>query len=100
MVTFRRGQITGVGVTQVGIGPETFEALENFIRWAEYTPRQMPVALDRLARIASYVCLGFAQKRSAGPYDPQKKNVNAAWRIPVRRITGRYYFGWKVRRMG
>jgi hypothetical protein len=45
------------------------------------------------------VHLGFAQKYSAGPVDPLQQNPEAAWKVPVRRISGRYFFGWKIRRV-
>jgi hypothetical protein len=35
----------------------------------------------------------------SGPATPQPIYRDAAWKIPVRRITQRYYKGWKVRRL-
>lgn len=41
----------------------------------------------------------FAQEMSRGPLDPQERKPDAAWKIPVRRISSAYYRGWKVRRL-
>ncbi len=41
---------------------------------------------------------GFAQGMSRGIFDPRQTS-GQAWRIPVRRITSRYYQGWKVKRI-
>lgn len=89
------GQKTGM----LQMGPEVFDALENYIRVCEASKRKFPGAMDTLVRLMSYVHLGYAQKYSAGPVDPRQTNAAAAWRLPVRRITGRYFFGWKVRKV-
>jgi len=45
---------------------------------------------------------GYARKMSFGPYDPSGMNESLAWRSAdegIRRITQRYYLGWKVRQI-
>lgn len=49
--------------------------------------------------LMAYTNQGFAKRMSAGPVDPQMRRPSAAWKIPVRRITSRYYQGWKVKRL-
>lgn len=96
----RRGQIMGRTMTGLRIGPEIFEAIENNIRQAERMKMNLPIALDQMVRMMAYMNLGFAQRSAAGPVDPRQQRPDLAWRRPVRRISGRYYFGWKVRRVG
>jgi len=42
---------------------------------------------------------GFARGYAFGPYDPGMQNSAAAWKLPVRRISERYYKGWRVRKI-
>lgn len=91
-ITARRGVIE--------ISPDTFNAIEELIRWSESVPKEFPRAMDILVRFMAYTNQGIAQRMSAGPYDPNQKNQRLAWRIPVRRISEKYYLGWKVRRIG
>jgi len=84
----------------LNITTESFNAIEEYIRWAENIPRQFPRAMDILIRYMALTNLGIAQRMSGGPYDPTQVNPRAAWRIPVRRISERYYLGWKVQRVG
>lgn len=97
---FTRGQIMGRSATQISWGEDIFEALENTIVNCQRMRRGLPVAMDRACRFCSYAQLGFGQKRAAGPVDPEQARPELAWRIPVRRISGRYFFGWKVKRVG
>jgi len=84
----------------LSIDKSFFDALENQIIWAEGIPRKMPIAMDRLVRFMAYTNLGIAQKMSLGPVDPNMAQPSLAWKIPVRRISGRYFFGWKTNRVG
>lgn len=83
----------------LNITTDSFNALEEYIRWAEHIPRQLPRAMDIFVRYAALTNLGIAQRMSGGPYDPTQSNKNYAWKIPVRRISERYYLGWKVKRI-
>lgn len=80
---------------------ETFDALEEAIRWAEIdTPDALRFFMDKLCLHMAVLNQGEARKLSAGPLDPGMKNPNFAWRLPVRRISGDYLAGWKVKRKG
>lgn len=106
---------------------ETINAIEQAIQWSSvYVPKQLRFEMDRLVFYMALVNQGFARKMSFGPSDPRETNVRhqatgrifigsesgppraqttwkrispLAWKIPVRRITGRYYLGWKVRKL-
>lgn len=90
----------GRGYTAVQLGPELFNAIENQLRQNSLASRTFNFHMDRLVRFMSYVHLGAAQRRSLGPVDPQQQRPELAWKLPVRRISGRYFFGWKVKRRG
>lgn len=61
--------------------------------------QRLPMSTNALAQILARVDQRFSQQMSAGPVDPRQQNPNAAWKIPVRRITSHYYHGWYVRRV-
>jgi hypothetical protein len=86
----------------IEITDNTYTQLEEYLRWAETvgSQRNFNFGMNALVMMMAYTNLGFAQKMSAGPVDPQQRNAAAAWKIPVRRITENYFFGWKVRRLG
>ena len=92
------GSIMGRQQSMLRIGPELFEGIENYIRWAQHVPGQMVKGMDILVRFMALVDLGYSQKYSLGPLDPLQNRPELAWKLPVRRISGRYFFGWKVRR--
>lgn len=79
---------------------ETINGIEEAIRWAE---NEVPVNLRRyMNELVFYMALlnqGEARKMSFGPLDPGGKNSSLAWKIPVRRISEKYYLGWKVRQL-
>lgn len=56
--------------------------------------------MDQLVFHMALLNQGEARKMSFGPLDPRMENPAAAWKIPVRRISSRYYVGWKVMRIG
>jgi hypothetical protein len=77
---------------------ETINGIESVIRWAESeVPLQFRIGMLQLTQMMAYVNQSMARKLSFGPEDPYQSNPQAAWKLPVRRITGRYYLGWKVR---
>jgi len=94
---FSRGQIMGQGVAGITLSPFFLDAIENQILVAESSRKKLPLAMNDLCRTLALIQMGYAQKRSAGPVDPQQRMPEAAWKMPVRRITGRYFFGWKMR---
>lgn len=78
-----------------------FAAIERFI--ADNIESKVKVAegMDLLVRSMALVIKGFAQEKSGGPIAPNQRSVPAlAYRIPVQRITGAYFAGWAVRRLG
>src|SRR5580765_2151312 len=80
---------------------ETFDGLEEAIRWAEIeTPDALRFFMDKLCLHMAILNQGEARKMSAGFLDPGGKNSEMAWKLPVRRITGAYLEGWKVKRKG
>jgi hypothetical protein len=86
----------------IQITDNSFNQIEEYLRWAETvgSPRNFNFGMNALVMFMAYTNLGIAQKMSAGPVDPQMKNAAAAWKIPVRRISENYFYGWKVRRLG
>lgn len=109
------------------IAPETFDEIDDYIRACEITGRNVQFGMDALVMLMAYTNEAFAQRLSAGILDPQARHgrgrvrqlqgrrfightsgpstpqpiygPDPAWKIPVRRITERYYKGWKVRRL-
>lgn len=81
------------------ITTDTFNGIEEYIRWAEQTGREFPRAMNMLIRFMAYTDQGHSQRLSAGMYDPGERRPDQAWRVPVRRITEKYYLGWKTRRV-
>jgi hypothetical protein len=77
---------------------ETINGIEAAIRWAESeVPMQLHEQMLKLTQVMALVNQGYARKMSFGPEDPSSSNSALAWKIPVRRISSRYYLGWKVR---
>lgn len=77
---------------------ETINAIEEVIRWADTeVPFQLHTNMLRLTQLMATVNQGFARKYAFGPEDPAGTNSELAWKLPVRRITNRYYLGWKIR---
>jgi hypothetical protein len=81
------------------ISPETFDEIDDWIRAAKAAGRSTVYGMNALAMLMAYTNQAIAMKMSAGPVDPRMRNHAAAWKIPVRRITSRYYLGWKVKRL-
>lgn len=77
---------------------ETINGIEAAIRWAETeVPVQLRMGMMKLTQLMAFVNQREARKYSFGPEDPGERNPALAWKLPVRRITSRYYLGWKVR---
>lgn len=78
-----------------------FTAIENFIRDNKESQAKAMQGVDLLVRTMAMVVKGYAQQRSGGPVAPRRRS-NPAWagKIPVQRITGAYFAGWTVRRVG
>lgn len=85
---------------QFAISRRTFENLEQWIRDNEASAQKAAQGIDTLVRLCILVVKAEAQKRTMGPVAPQRRsNPALAYRIPVQRITGRYFAGWTVRRV-
>lgn len=55
--------------------------------------------MDALCYTMALMHQGFARGYAFGPYDPTQSNPAAAWKVPVRRISERYYLGWRVKKV-
>lgn len=83
------------------IGKKTFDDIENFIADNEASAVKVQQGIDLLARGMVLVIKGEAQKRSAGPVAGRhRSNPALANKIPVQRISGKYFAGWVIRRLG
>lgn len=77
---------------------EAVNAIEEAIRYfSSEVPFNFQTNMLRLCQIMATVNQGYARKYSFGPSDPGGHNSALAWKLPVRRITGRYYQGWKIK---
>lgn len=72
---------------------------EDYIVQLQQSKSRLEPGMDHLARTLALYQMSQAQLMSLGPYDPLQHMKNAAWKIPVRRITSRYYKGWKFKRL-
>lgn len=98
-VSQRWGRRTSVLPGGVGITTNMFDAVEEFLQDFSQSISAFRYGEMALVQLLAKTSQGFAQGMSRGPVDPMQQNPAAAWRIPVRRITSRYYQGWKVRRI-
>jgi hypothetical protein len=83
---------------------ETVNAIEEAIRWAEQeVPQNLRRSMNELVFYMAMVNQGIARKMAYGPYDPSGRDTALAWRTPaegIRRISQRYYLGWKIKSVG
>lgn len=88
---FTGGEIMRYDINEIErfIADNTESAIKSFI------------GVDMLVRTMATIVRAYAQQKSGGPVAPGQRSVPAlAYRIPVQRITGRYFAGWYVRRVG
>jgi hypothetical protein len=79
---------------------ETINGLNSLINWCENeVPSQLNFYMNELAFYMALVNQGEARSMSFGPGDPSQTHPEEAWRLPVRRITNRYYLGWKIKQL-
>lgn len=107
----------------VGITTNMFDAVEEFLQDFRHSMLNWQYGEQALVMLLAKTSQGFAQQMSRGPNvgpsggsqmeltgrrfvvdssgtaTPSPQWRGQAWRIPVRRITSRYYQGWKVRRI-
>lgn len=85
---------------QFRISRRTFEELEDWIRDNEASIIKANQGMDALTRLLILVVKGNAQSKTMGPVAVNRRsNPALAHRIPVQRITGRYFAGWTVKRL-
>lgn len=82
------------------INDSIFHEIDDWIRAAEVSGRNVRFGMEALTMLLARTNQAFAQEMSRGPLDPRgTRYPDAAWKVPVRRITSRYYKGWKVKRL-
>jgi hypothetical protein len=95
----RQEPFSGGGV--VTISRKTFDQIEDYIADNIASVEKANFGIDLLVRSIVMTVRGAAQAKSAGPIAPRKRSVPIlAGRIPVQRITGAYFAGWTIRRLG
>lgn len=83
-----------------GFSRSTFESIENFIADNQHSQQKVQFGIDMLVRGMVFVTKGIAQEKSSGPVAPGRRSQpTLAYRIPVQRITGAYFGGWRVMRV-
>jgi hypothetical protein len=85
----------------IEVDKASLDGIEEAILWAESeVPANFYNAMNKLVYAMALINQGEARKMSFGPSDPNQNRPDAAWKIPVRRISDAYYLGWKVRQVG
>jgi hypothetical protein len=80
---------------------KTFENLENWIRDNQSSADKAAQGIDVLTRLLIGATTAAAQSLSYGPVAPNRRsNPALAYRVPVQRISGDYFAGWTMRRVG
>lgn len=88
----------GTGFT---ISRRTFDQIVEYIADNEGSIQKARCGQDVLIQGMVTFVRSEAMSKSFGPVAPRKRSVAAlAGRIPVQRITGAYYAGWYIRRLG
>lgn len=86
--------------TDFKITLESIRQIEDYILDNKASIDKLHYGLDTLIRVLINIVQMEARKRSQGPVAPRYRSVPAfAFKIPVQRITGRYYQGWTIRRV-
>lgn len=94
----RAANLPGSGFS---ISRSTINRLNDLAFDARSSAERAGAAIDVLVQGMAYFTRSEAMRKSGGPVAPRKRSVPAlAYRIPVQRITGAYYAGWYVRRLG
>lgn len=87
-----------LGQTTFAISRRTFEQLEDWMQDNQASIQKANEGMRVLTRLCILVVKAEVQKRSFGPVAPGQRSVpSLAFKIPVQRITGRYFAGWTVR---
>jgi hypothetical protein len=83
----------------IGISRGMIHDMDGLMEDLRFNQKQFRTAEDLLVRMLAMLHKGLAEQKSRGMVTPTGVG-GAAWGIPVRRISGAYYEGWKVRRIG
>lgn len=79
----------------------SFNRIIKMIEDNEASIEKAAAGIDLIVHGMVTIVRSEAMKRSFGPAAPrQRSNPAFAYRLPVQRITGRYYSGWYIRRLG
>lgn len=84
----------------LGTNPNALVEIDQLYEYLGRTQSAMRVTNNILSALLAEHQWAEAKERSAGPIDPWRQWKRYAWKIPVRRISERYYRGWKVKRYG
>lgn len=83
------------------IDRSVFRDIEDFMADNIASAQKMQQGMNMLMWGMALSTKGFAQEMSKGPVAPRQRSVPAlAYRIPVQRITGKYFEGWQHKRLG
>lgn len=79
-----------------------FNSIEDLITSVRQGSREFVGAMDVAAELLATTSQGLVQRyyRGQGPVGSEARRFRSTWGVPIRRITGKTYEGWKVRRRG
>jgi hypothetical protein len=87
--------------TSLRIDRKFFKQLEDLTLDNNASMQRAREGMDLLVRYTILIVKAGAQARAQGPVAPHRRSrPELAYRIPVQRITGRYFAGWHLRRLG
>lgn len=87
--------------TGLMISRATFDQIVDFIEDNQASIQRLQAGIDTMVNLMVVIVRSEAMKQSFGPVAPRRRSNPAfAFRVPVQRITGAYYAGWYVRRIG
>jgi hypothetical protein len=88
-------QRTSIIPQAFAISPSTFREVDDLLSALKMGTRQWFQVDDVAVQLLAKTVQGFAQKYYRGPTG----GAGRPWTIPVRRLTGRTYRGWQVRKV-
>lgn len=98
----RWGARTSAVPGQMGLSKQSFDELEQLISALKTGSKEFSFAMNVAAQMMAKASQGHVQRLYRGPQTnpgdvSRGLGAGSAWTIPVRRITGKTYRGWKVR---
>lgn len=91
----RWGARTSTVPGAIGITRESFEEIDKLIRSLAQGTKEFDQVMDAATHLLAMTTKGFVQMKYRGPVG----GAGQPWTIPVRRLTGETYRGWRVRRI-